>query len=285
MPTREAGPAPPARPCDAHWDAEHAALRPREPLSPLRRVATVVPPQRAEIARALMLEIFPEGFEEREVADGVELAAYTDAGGEERLWAAFGSVAADAVSAGWEERWREFHRPVRAGRLWVGPPWEEPPADATAVLIDPGRAFGTGGHATTRLCLELLAELEPTSLLDLGCGSGVIAIAGARLGFAPVVAVDHDTVALEAAERNAEANGVALELLRADALAAALPPAEVVVANISGAFLEQLRPGPATGTVIASGYMESERPSVPRFQPVRRRVAEGWAADLLRREE
>ena len=97
-----------------------------------------------------MLELFPQGFEEREVADGVELTAYTDAGGEERLWAAFGSAAAEPVPAGWEERWRDFHRPVRIGSLWVGPPWETPPPEGTAVVIDPGRAFGTGGHATGR---------------------------------------------------------------------------------------------------------------------------------------
>ena len=92
-----------------------------------------------------MVELFPEGFEERDLSDGVELAAYTDAGGEERLWAAFGTVTAANVDAGWEQRWRDFHRPVRIGRVWIGPPWEEPPGDAIAVVIDPGRAFGTGG--------------------------------------------------------------------------------------------------------------------------------------------
>ena len=74
---------------------------------------------------------------------------------------AFGGAARADVEEGWEDRWREFHRPVRVGPLWVGPPWEEPAADALAVVIDPGRAFGTGAHPTTRLCLELLAELEP----------------------------------------------------------------------------------------------------------------------------
>ena len=89
----------------------------------------------------------------------------------------FGMGDAADVEDGWEDRWRKFHRPVRVGRLWVGPPWETPPADALAVVIDPGRAFGTGAHPTTQLCLELLQELEPGSLLDVGCGSGVLSVA------------------------------------------------------------------------------------------------------------
>ena len=91
------------------------------------------------------------------------------------------------------------------GRSAVG----EPPPDALAVVIDPGRAFGTGAHATTRLALELLQDVEPTSLLDVGCGSGVLSVAAAKLGFAPVTAVDIDDVALETTRANAAANGVA----------------------------------------------------------------------------
>jgi ribosomal protein L11 methyltransferase len=232
-----------------------------------------------------MLELFPEGFEERELPDGVELAAYTDAAGEERLWAAFGTASGGDVPADWEERWREFHRPVRIGDVWIGPPWEPAPTDATAVVIDPGRAFGTGGHATTRLCLELLGSLEPASLLDAGCGSGVIAIAAARLGFGPVIALDHDEAAVEAAGRNAEVNEVQLDLRLADLRPDdVLPPAELVVANVSEPFARQLRPSPETLAVITSGYLESQRPRVAGFAPEDRRVAEGWAADLFRRE-
>jgi len=232
-----------------------------------------------------MLELFPEGFEERDLPDGVELAAYTDAGGEERLWAAFGTVSAGDVAAGWEDRWRDFHRPIRIGELWVGPPWEPAPRDAKTVVIDPGRAFGTGGHATTRLCLELLGELAPQSLADVGCGSGVIAIAAARLGFGPVLAIDHDPVAIEATARNAAANGVALDLRLADPLQEGLPQSELVVANVSEAFVRELRPSPATTSVIASGYLESRRPQLGQFGLEDRRVAEGWAADLFQREE
>jgi ribosomal protein L11 methyltransferase len=232
-----------------------------------------------------MLELFPEGFEEREAADGVELAAYTDAGGEERLWAAFGSVISEAVPDGWEERWRAFHRPVQVGPVWVGPPWELPPASEHAVVIDPGRAFGTGGHATTRLCLQLLLDLERGSLLDVGCGSGVLAIAAARLGFAPVAAIDHDPAAVEAAARNARENDVAVELCGADALADELPLTDAVVANVSASFVPPLAARLRSHSLIVSGYLESERPDAPGFRPGRRLVEDGWAADLLLREE
>jgi ribosomal protein L11 methyltransferase len=232
-----------------------------------------------------MLELFPEGFEERDASDGVELAAYTDAAGEERLWAAFGSVASQAVPDGWEERWRAFHRPVQVGPLWVGPPWERPAESAYAVVIDPGRAFGTGGHPTTRLCLQLLVELDRGSLLDVGCGSGVLAIAAARLGFSPVVAIDYDPAAVEAAARNAHANHAAVELRQADALADALPEADAVVANVSSAFAPQLAPRLHSRSLIVSGYLESERPEPPRFRLERRLVENGWAADLFSREE
>ena len=111
----------------------------------------------------------------------------------------------------WDQRWRSFHKPLVLGdRLSVRPPWEAPPASAAIdLVIDPGQAFGTGAHATTRLCLELMLELAGTDrageppqrgpFLDLGCGSGVLAIAAARLGFSPVLAVDFDPVAVEAA--------------------------------------------------------------------------------------
>ena len=248
-------------------------------------MAATVSPERAEIARGLMIELFPEGFEERETADGVELAAYTDSGGEERLWAAFSTVRAEDVDLGWEDRWRAFHRPVRVGPLWVGPPWEEAPEDATAVVIDPGRAFGTGGHATTRLCLQLLLELEPSSLLDIGCGSGVLAVCAARLGFAPVSALDVEDAALEATRRNAQANGVDLDVRLGDALAERLPRTEAVTANVSREFLCRLTPRLDCAVLIASGYAESEEPALTGFRPVTRRVSDGWAADLLRREE
>ena len=112
------------------------------------------------------------------------------------------------VPLGWEDAWRAFHRPVTVGGLWIGPPWLEPPQGVSTVVIDPGRAFGTGAHPTTRLCIELLAGVDRGSLLDIGCGSGVLSVAASRLGFAPIVAVDVDPVAVEVARANAAANAV-----------------------------------------------------------------------------
>ena len=86
---------------------------------------------------------------------------------------------------GWEDSWREFHHGVVVGRFWVGPPWEEPPPGLEPIVVDPGRAFGTGAHPTTRLSLELLQSSSRARLLDVGCGSGVLSIGAAKLGFAP----------------------------------------------------------------------------------------------------
>ena len=232
-----------------------------------------------------MLELFPGGFEELEHADAVELVAYTDAGGEERLWAAFGEVRSEEVPTDWDERWREFHRPVRVGRLWIGPPWETAPHGVEAIVVDPGCAFGTGGHATTRLCLQLLDAVERGSLLDVGCGSGVLAIAAARLGFAPVLAVDHDPPALEATRRNAAANGVELDVRQVDALSEPLPAVDTAVANISAESVRLVLPRLDTGTVVTSGYLERDAPMADGFRHERRVAEGGWAADLFRREE
>jgi ribosomal protein L11 methyltransferase len=215
---------------------------------------------------ALLLHIFPEGVEE---LDGA-YAVYAE---EPPL--GFDVVAVDDVAEGWEDGWRAYHHGVRVGRCWVGPPWEEPPGDALAVVIDPGRAFGTGAHATTRLCLELLQELEPTSLLDVGCGSGVLSVAAAKLGFAPVHAVDIDEVALEVTRANADANDVALEV------GTDLRPSGLAVMNIALDVVERMLPELPVERAITSGYLERDEPQADGWRAVTRRARDGWAADLL----
>jgi ribosomal protein L11 methyltransferase len=215
---------------------------------------------------ALLLHLFPEGVEE---LDGA-FAVYAD---EPPL--GFDVVAVDDVGEGWEDRWRGFHHGVRIGRCWVGPPWEEPPAGAVAVVIDPGRAFGTGAHATTRLCLELLQEAEPTSVLDVGCGSGVLSVAAAKLGFAPVTAVDIDDMALETTRANAEANGVTVEV------GTELRPSQLAVMNIALDVVEAMLAGLPAARAITSGYLDRDEPHVEGWHRLERRVRDGWAADLL----
>ena len=231
-----------------------------------------------------MLELFPSGFEEIDRNDGVELVAYTDAQGEERMWRAFGRTAGADVDDGWEERWREFHRPIRVGQLWIGQPWQTPEGGSTAVVIDPGRAFGTGAHPTTRLTLTLLADLPRGSLLDVGSGSGVLAIAAAKLGFAPVLALDSEDAAVEATGRNAAANGVDVQAERRDARVGDLPATDITVANITRALVEALAPRVASQHLVVSGYLMTEDEELPGFGHLRRVAEDGWAADLFARQ-
>jgi len=250
----------------------------------LRRVSVTVPDGRAEEARAVMLELFPEGFEEIDGQGGLELAAYTNAAGEERIWQAFGGAAATDVEDDWLDRWRQFHKPVRIGSLWVGPPWEQPDPAAIAIVIDPGRAFGTGGHPTTQLCLELLEAEQRGSVLDIGCGSGVLSIAAARLGFGPVCAFDFDPQAVEATERNAADNGVTVEVHQADLRENALPEARLALANIAADAVLALAPRLRAERAITSGYLVSDEPALPGYRVERRVQSGGWAADLHVRE-
>ena len=184
------------------------------------------------------------------------------------------------VEAGWEDRWRAFHRPVRVGPLWVGPPWESAPTDAVAVVVDPGRAFGTGAHPTTRLCLELLLAEERGSVLDVGCGSGVLAIAAAKLGHAPVVAVDVDPSAVAATRANAMRNGVAVDARRVDVLDAGLPAVKLALANIALDVVEALGARLDVGRLVTSGHLDTDLPSVSGYDRLERRELDGWAADV-----
>jgi ribosomal protein L11 methyltransferase len=209
---------------------------------------------------------------------------YTDEAGLVEVRAAFPNATAEPVPSGWEDRWKEFHRPIVAGGLWIGPPWAALPAEGSAVVVDPGRAFGTGAHPTTWACIELLSRIERGSLLDAGCGSGVVAVAAARLGFAPVLAVDLDDVAVEVAEQTACENGVDVDVSQADVVRDELPVTDVVVANIELTVVERLLARTRAEVAVTSGYLASERPATPRWRTRDRLELEGWAADVLARQ-
>jgi ribosomal protein L11 methyltransferase len=208
------------------------------------RLAVRVAREQAGAALADLLAFSPSGVEEIEIDDAtIEYVLY---GAEhelptlEMLHASLGAavVAVDSreIADDWQERWREFHKPVVvAERFRVRAPWHPAEPDGLIdLVIEPAQAFGTGAHATTRMCLELLVTLAPGSgpLLDIGCGSGVLAIAAAKLGFAPVRAIDNDPLAVAATAANAAANDALLEARQADLRTDALAPARTIVANL-----------------------------------------------------
>ena len=185
----------------------------------------------AEIVLAELIELAPSGVEENELPDGrIEYAVYGAAGElpalpdlEAAAGGALVEIVTTEVADDWDQQWKAFHKPVaiehRGRLLRVRPPWEEATAASGEVdlVIDPGQAFGTGAHATTRLCLEILLELEPDGgCVDLGCGSGVLAIAAAKLGWGPVLGLDHELESVAATVDNARANSVTVAAERFD---------------------------------------------------------------------
>jgi len=235
----------------------------------VNRYSLRVAPEDLDRALLRMLEWFPEGVQEESDGDATVLSGYA-------LEPPAAGLDEAPVEDGWADRWREFHRPVRAGRLWIGPPWY--PAEAEPVVIDPGHAFGTGAHGSTRAALELMQRLAPQPALYLGCGSGVLSIAALRLGFGPIFACDIDPLAVTACAENARRNGVSLEVARADALVDPLPQAPLWIANLQRDLLERLLARPdLPPLLLASGLLEGE--SVGGGERV---VVDGWAAELVR---
>jgi ribosomal protein L11 methyltransferase len=271
----------------------------------LIRLAVRCAPEQAELVLAELTVLAPNGVEEERGDGYVEYAIY---GGEGELpelgevEAAAGEslveVVATEVPDDWADRWQDFHEPLLVGeRLWLRPSWRGPREGAVDIVVDPGRAFGTGAHPTTRLCLELLLELEAAggargALTDLGSGSGVLAIAAAKLGWGPVRGYDHEAAAVEAAAANAAANGVAVELERRDLRRDPPELAPTVVANMTAPVLRdvaaQLGADGAPRTMVCSGLLPAELDdTAAAFAPAGlagadRRIDGDWAALLLR---
>jgi ribosomal protein L11 methyltransferase len=283
------------------------------------RLAVRVHRAHAEIVLAELLELAPAGVEETQLGEEVVEYAVYGAPGElpslPDLKAAAGpalvEISTSETADDWQERWRRFHRPIlvrapgRTGHaasaaatpaLFVRPPWEDSPAgeQVEEIVIDPGQAFGTGAHATTRLCLELVLEMASLGLasgplLDIGTGSGVLAIAAARLGFAPVLALDHDPLSVEAARENAIVNDVEIAVERFDLRGEPLPrlAGTVVLANLLLPLLHELsrKIDEPPSALVASGLLREQADEAveafrSRFQlRERRRLQRGeWAA-------
>jgi ribosomal protein L11 methyltransferase len=254
-------------------------------------------------AAALAEALEDEGAVSTEISDAdagtpMEHAVFGEPGGEGAMWpharvralfgidvnvsrvldAALAATGIESLSgasvdrledADWVALTQRQFAPIRAGeRLWIVPTWHEPPdPDAINIVLDPGAAFGTGSHPTTRL---VLAWLERTvrpgdAVLDYGCGSGILAIAALKLGAARAVATDIDPLALEAARYNSQRNAVALEVT--DAQTAIRGAVEVTVANILANPLRMLAPilashTKAGGSIALSGILEEQAAEV-----------------------
>jgi ribosomal protein L11 methyltransferase len=255
---------------------------------------------------AALLELAPGGVEQVDGDGFVEYAVYGTPGelpsfpaGSADVGGVLVHVSGEPVADDWAERWKRFHEPVLVhashGRapsdLFVRPPWASARPGVVDLVVDPGQAFGTGAHATTRLSLELLLELPPGgSFADLGCGSGVLAIAAAKLGFGPVVAVDNESAALEATRSNAAANGVSLERVERLDLRTERPPAvETIAANLLRPLLLRLAGlmEEKPRALILSGLLDEEADeAAAAFAPLeecRRLSSAGWSALLLSR--
>jgi len=196
----------------------------------------------------------------------------------------------------WLESWKAEFVPIHVGAFLVRPTWSEAVAgEAVELVLDPGMAFGTGLHPTTQQCLEALSTLalEGKSVLDVGTGSGILAIAAAKRGASPVVAVDTDTLAVDAARENAVRNGVAIPV--AAGSAADVPGRfDVVVANIVSPVLQRIAPHLAArlasrGTLLVAGISApAERAAREALRAARlgvldRTVRDDWVALALRR--
>lgn len=261
----------------------------------LRDGETLPPPGMKALppGRALVVGYFGADVDGDALAQALQARlALEDAAAELRIGAA------RLPDEAWHETWRLHFKPVHVkGALWVVPPWEKVPDGAIAVVIEPGMAFGTGGHATTLLCLRGVHDAvraDPAgAVLDVGCGSGVLAIAAALLGAKEVLQIDNDPIAVQVAIENAEKNGVPFVRSGTTPVEEVTARFPLVVANILANTLIDLcapivaRVSPG-GTLLLSGVLCTQADEVTAAYVARgctsvRRDDEGeWSMITLR---
>jgi ribosomal protein L11 methyltransferase len=276
-------------------------------------LVVAAPPEELEVMAAELFELGAAGVEMQEpgmllmpgtpaLPDGMGRAIAHFEEQEDALEAAtllHAEPPVEVPAQDWSTAWRAHHKVMRVGpRSFVYPPWEKAP-EGVAVIIDPGMAFGTGSHPTTALCLErtdeLLAEHPGASLLDVGTGSGVIALLASKLGASRVTGTENDAVALEAARRGAVQNGVAgIDWVLAEDPAQAAGRYTIVVANILLNTLEELSPAIASkvepgGHLVLSGLLAAQGDAAEAayvaqgLTPFARKELNGWLRVELRR--
>ena len=292
------------------------ASRPGDGDARYRQLSAVIPTDAAAAAESIVRARGALGALAQPLGDGrTSLTALFDAAADDdelvdRVRRDFsrsrirlaGSVRLMDVGGGdWAEAWPEYLFPIAIGRrLLITPPWvTELETDRTVVVIEPG-GFGTGHHPTTVGCLEALERLigrrPPGRMIDLGTGSGILAIAAARLGVSGVVAVDEDAAAISCATANAAANGVAdrVRLVAADAAAVAVDPAPLVTANLLSPIHLRLAVRYAgivtrAGSLVLGGIEEARAAEVRSalgrsgFALASQRTAEAWTTLVFRR--
>jgi ribosomal protein L11 methyltransferase len=251
------------------------------------------------MATALLWEAGTSGLEVQSSTEGVVLLAYfpesADVEGALRALPSARFEPVPVPEVDWVRSFRESFHAFDVGRFRVVPVWETPPPGPLDLRIDPARAFGTGTHETTRLCLRALASLADESplgrVLDLGAGTGILAVAAQRLGAALVIATDLDPEAVDSARHHARLNDVAVQILRADGGQALRRNSfEVVLANLMARLLMEraqeivslVAPG---GRLVLSGLLESELEEVAtsyRALPLLSRTVAGeWGCLVL----